>query len=68
MILSIITAALPLLLKIIGFILDRIKDNKEAKEAFLKFLKSIEPHSKACVRLRKSYMSQRDANLEKIKK
>jgi hypothetical protein len=64
---TILTAALPFILKMLGWYLDKINADKKAKEAYLDFLKHIEPHNKACVRLRKSYVAQRDANLEKLR-
>jgi len=57
-----------ILLKILGWYLDYSESSKAAKKAYLNFVKAMEPHMKSATRLRESYQSQRNANLEKIKK
>jgi uncharacterized protein (DUF305 family) len=64
---AIFTAVLPIVVKIVLWYLDLIKANNKAKEKFLEFLKEMEPHHESCLRLRKSYMAQRQAILEKRK-
>ena len=53
-------------LKLLGFYLKYTNSSDEAKRAYLIFIKSMEPHSKSCVRARESYDRQVEANLKKI--
>ena len=69
--LSIVIKALPFLLKIIGFFVDKkIKEGKlteDARRSYIAFLESIEPALKDSARLRKSAQSQMGRLKEQLK-
>jgi hypothetical protein len=64
---TIITALLPIVVKLLGMLLDWKGASEQEKKDFLAYLEKVEAHNVSCVGLRKSYVSQRDANLNKIK-
>jgi len=69
--LTVITTILPLVLKILGYFVDKkIKEGKlseEARKAYLNFLSSIEPSLTDSARLRKSSQSQIERLKEQLK-
>lgn len=58
---------LTIFLKGIGFALDRSNAKVKQKKAYLKFLEMMEKDNKSITKLRESYLSQRNAALEKVK-
>ena len=61
------TILLTIGLKFLGWYLDFSKAKTEQKKAFLKFLEAMAGTNKSIMKLRKSYISQRKAALEKLK-
>lgn len=55
---AIVTLVLPMVLKLLGMLLDKYVANKEAKEAFIKMVASLETNGLASVSLRQSYREQ----------
>lgn len=60
MVSTIVSALLPLALKLIGYFVEKQAKKGEAKIAWLKFLDSIESSLGDSARLRSSYQAQRD--------
>jgi hypothetical protein len=55
---GIVTAVMPILLKLLGILLDKYVTNKEAKEAFIKMVASLETGGLSSVALHDSYRDQ----------
>ena len=56
---ALITALIPVILTVIGFILDRAKVSIETKKAFLKMVEGMGKDGVVSVRLHESYREQR---------
>jgi hypothetical protein len=57
---AIITIAMPILIKILGMIIEKYFDNKEAKEQFIKLVSALELGGMRSVNLHNSYRDQID--------
>lgn len=64
---AIIISLIPVLIKLLGMFLDWKGASEKEKKAYLEFIEKAEQHNASCVGLSKAYLSQRDANLNKIK-
>ncbi len=65
---SIILTLLPLLIKLVPWVLDMINAKKEAKKKFLQWAEDTETHHKEVIGHRKAYMAQAKAIKEKRRK
>ena len=65
---SILSGILPIILKFVGWGLDKAQASKKQKAAYFNFIKALGKDSAAIQKLSDSYKTQRDANLDKIKK